>query len=372
MRGNKTEKAEMKKAIFIYLSAITLVLLSLSNIGYASTFQTTATQKQASTDGEPTLQEWFNQNGYNINVTEDETGIEIFEAGYYKVTILAEIAAYAPMNNLSWYPESTGQLNYIFYGANATGDEAFFLAPEDFGLCLGSPDGFFYTEPYRNDDGEDHALVFVNPNASGYIIAWEDLWKLGDEDFQDFILAALTPVRVKVWYCPRTLNLKSRGRWITALIKIPEGYKAKDVNVSSVMLNGTVQADVRHYKAVDLRCLHLLIVKFNRTALISYVEKSVNGCACKRFTVSLIVTGEFSDGTPFYGRNTIRILCFNNCHAFSHTVRKLQHRFCSCPSGTHATPPRTRRVFRADRRSWRGPALPFPLGKVSKVQRSHP
>jgi hypothetical protein len=136
-------------------------------------------------------------------VTTDETGIEAFPSGYYKLTILAEIAAYH-QKQLSWYLTNDGQLNYIFFGENTTGNVAYFMADGTFGMCLESPDGYFYTEAFRNKDGKDHALVFMNPNAAGYIIAWEYLWKLGDADFQDFILAALTPVRVAVCYCPRT------------------------------------------------------------------------------------------------------------------------------------------------------------------------
>ncbi|MEM3642019.1 MAG: DUF4114 domain-containing protein [Candidatus Bathyarchaeia archaeon] len=269
----------------------------------------------ASTTAEPTLQEWFNQNGYTLNVTTDETGIETFPSGYYRLTILAEIAAYAPLNNLSWYLTSDEQLNYIFFGNGATGDVAYFMADETFGMCLGSPDGYFYTEAFRNKDEKDHALVFINPNAAGYIIAWEDLWKLGDADFQDFILAALTPVKVDVCYCPRTLNLKSKGRWITAIIKLPEGYLTENVDISSVMLNRTVLADLKHYEVYDCGGLHLLVLKFNRTTVTELIKNSLRNayCAKKFVEVSLIVTGKFLDGLPFQGINKIKVIYFSFC-----------------------------------------------------------
>jgi hypothetical protein len=259
------------------------------------------------------LQEWFDEHGYAINVTRDETGIETFAAGYYKVSILAEIAAYAPINNLSWYLVGDAQLNLLFLGENTVNDTAYFLADEAFGLCLGSPEGYFYTEARRNEDGKDHALVFVNPNASGYIIAWEDLWSLGDEDFQDFILAALAPVNVCVRYCPRTLNLKSRGEWITAIVRVPEGYNVTDIDISSILLNGTVPADQRHY--IICRRWNLIVLKFNRTAIIELIKEALNGTVCKEKSVKVLLTltGNFSDGTPFQGKDKIRVVHFKCC-----------------------------------------------------------
>jgi hypothetical protein len=195
-------------------------------------------------------------------------------------------------------------------GENTVNDTVYFLADETFGLCLGSPEGYFYTEAERNEDGKDHALVFVNPNASGYIIAWEDLWDLGDADFQDFVLAALTPVNVYVRFCPRTLNLKSRGKWITAIVRLPKEYNASDVDISSILINGTVPADQRHY--IICKRWNLIVLKFNRTAIIELIKESLNGTVCKEKSVKVLLTltGKFSDGTPFQGKDKIRVVHF--------------------------------------------------------------
>lgn len=342
----------MKKLALTYALLIaTMTLFGLFNLAFS--FASEASSQASSVDVEPTLQEWFDQNGYAINVTTDETGIETFPTGYYKVTILAEIAAYELMNNLSWYPATNGQLNYIFYGENMTGDTAYFMADENFGLCLDSPDGYFYTESRRNEDEKDHALVFMNPNATGYIIAWEDLWELGDADFQDLVLAALTPVNVDVRYCPRTLNLKSRGRWITAIIRLPNEYKAKDVNISSVMLNGTVPADPVHYGVYDCGDLHLLVLKFNRTAVIELIRNSLEEAGCKRKFVKvwLTVTGRFLDGLPFQGTNKIRVIHFRCASQHGSVSKELRCRFPCRPIDTYATSLRLLRVCRVNRRS---------------------
>ncbi|MGC8895631.1 MAG: DUF4114 domain-containing protein [Candidatus Bathyarchaeia archaeon] len=302
-----------KLLLTISLLLVTLILFELVSFGSTVNSIADASPSGSTIYGEPTLQEWFDEHGYAINVTNDETGIETFAAGYYRVSILAEIAAYAPINNLSWYLVGDEKLHLLFLGENTVNDTTYFLANGTFGLCLGSPEGYFYTEAWRNGDGKDHALVFVNPNASGYIIAWEDLWGLGDADFQDLVVAALTPVNVWVHYCPRTLNLKSRGRWITAIVKVPKEYDVTDIDISSILLNGTVPADQRHYKICE--CYNLIVLKFNRTAVIELIKASLNEtvCAKKSVKVSLTLIGKFLDGTPFQGTDKIRVIHFKCC-----------------------------------------------------------
>jgi len=69
---------------------------------------------------------------------------------------------------------------------------------------------------------------------------------------------------------PDTLNLKSKGRWITAYIELPEGYDVNDINVSTVRLNDTIAAE-QHPAEVgdhDEDGIPDLMVKFDRRAVI--------------------------------------------------------------------------------------------------------
>jgi len=192
---------------------------------------------------------------------------------------------------------------------------AYVLADESFSLCLGTVDDFFYTQSSRNADRKDHALVFLDPNAAGYIVAWEDLWNLGDVDYQDLVMTGLTPVKVNVYYCPKTLNLESEGRWIMATIRLPKGYNASDVDVSSLLLNGTVPADLKHHVAIDCGGMHILIVKFDWKAVIELIRNSLGdaGCRVKSVGVSLTANGRFLNGFPFQGTNSITIIHFSCC-----------------------------------------------------------
>jgi len=108
---------------------------------------------------------------------------------------------------------------------------------------------------------------------------------------------------------PHALNLRSRGRWITAYIELPEDYDVSDINVSTILLNDTIPAEVHPVGIGDYDedGIPDLMVKFNRAEVISYILANVN--MKERFiTITLTVTGRLNDGTPFQGSDTIRIL----------------------------------------------------------------
>jgi hypothetical protein len=90
---------------------------------------------------------------------------------------------------------------------------------------------------------------------------------------------------------PETLNLKSKGKF-TAFITLPEGYNVTDINISTVECEGA-PADLK--KKVDG---DTFIAKFKR--------QEVN--VTEGDEVTLTVTGELNDGTPFEGNDTIRVI----------------------------------------------------------------
>ncbi len=85
---------------------------------------------------------------------------------------------------------------------------------------------------------------------------------------------------------PNTLNLKSKGKWITCYIELPEGYDVNEIEISSIMLEDVIPAewgDVQN---------DILMVKFDRSEVEDMLSPG---------TYNFKVTGELTDGTSFEG-----------------------------------------------------------------------
>ena len=112
---------------------------------------------------------------------------------------------------------------------------------------------------------------------------------------------------------PDTLNLRSRGKWITCYIELPEGNNVSATDVSSVKLNDMISAELKPVCIgdEDRDGIPDLMVKFDRAEVTSYIFANVKMTQLleERFmTITLTVTGYLNDGTPFQGSDTIRII----------------------------------------------------------------
>jgi len=100
---------------------------------------------------------------------------------------------------------------------------------------------------------------------------------------------------------PNTLNLVSRGRWVTGFLEPASPFAASDIDLSSIRLNGTVPVDPAAPAALgdhDGNGVPDLTVKFNRAA----VELAVSGGD----EGPVDVTGTV-DGHSFSGTDHIRV-----------------------------------------------------------------
>lgn len=102
---------------------------------------------------------------------------------------------------------------------------------------------------------------------------------------------------------PQTLNLKSKGRWITAYIELPDGYDVADIDVGTVTLADTISAEDHPTEVGDYDedGITDLMVKFDRQALVEYLDGTTG-------EVTPTVSGELSGGTPFEGSDTITVI----------------------------------------------------------------
>lgn len=101
---------------------------------------------------------------------------------------------------------------------------------------------------------------------------------------------------------PDTLNLASKGRWITAYVELPSEYDARNINIFTVRLNAIISAETQPTEIgdYDKGGIADLMVKFDRSA----VEKVVP----VGDKVTITISGQLSDGKKFEGTDTIRVI----------------------------------------------------------------
>lgn len=111
---------------------------------------------------------------------------------------------------------------------------------------------------------------------------------------------------------PDTLNVVSNGQWITAYIELPSGYDVADISVASIELScdvtaGVDPADPTEIGDYDSDGIPDLMVKFDRLALVTYIDTYDFDDADGRFyDLPITITGMVA-GTPFEGTDTIRV-----------------------------------------------------------------
>ena len=105
-------------------------------------------------------------------------------------------------------------------------------------------------------------------------------------------------IRASIRFSPRTLNLRSAGKWVTCSIALPEGYDVGDIDTESIRLEGELAV------CSSSRSRRTLRVKFDRQELVAYIESLGIDLPAD---VELVVSGQLSDGTKFEGNDTIRV-----------------------------------------------------------------
>lgn len=105
---------------------------------------------------------------------------------------------------------------------------------------------------------------------------------------------------------PGALSLRSKGKWITAYIELPDGYSVDDVDVSTILLNDTVPAEMYPTSIGDYDgdSTPDLMVKFDRQSVIELILADYQSTE-KLGEVTLTITGELFNGTPFEGSDSI-------------------------------------------------------------------
>jgi parallel beta-helix repeat protein len=151
-----------------------------------------------------------------------------------------------------------------------------------------------YSGPSQNESGSDG--IGDSPNVID----------VGNVDHYPLMASwTIRPVTATVYMDPDALNLRSRMQWIASYIELGEGYDVNNVNVSTIMLNNTVPAELSPTALGDYDndTILDLMVEFNRTRVAEYLlsEGIMTG------NVTLTITGQLSDGTLLEGSVVIRV-----------------------------------------------------------------
>jgi len=155
-----------------------------------------------------------------------------------------------------------------------------------------SYDGNLWTTAYATDmgnllDGLQQRVVITGLS-----------WFLPSGSYADYDYVKLTPnaISSSINIDPDTLNLKSKGRWITAYVGLPEGYDVNEIDGSTVELSVSGETPVPADRGEVQGSLFM--VKFDRDAVKNLVSPG---------DVELNITGNLEDGKRFKGSDTIRV-----------------------------------------------------------------
>jgi len=103
------------------------------------------------------------------------------------------------------------------------------------------------------------------------------------------------PIPAEVDIEPDTLNLESKGRWITAFIQLPEDYNITDIDPNSIFLENEIKPD-RFWLTEEG---DVAVAKFGREEIQSILDIG---------DVELTITGRLTDGTLFEATDTIKVV----------------------------------------------------------------
>ena len=147
-------------------------------------------------------------------------------------------------------------------------------------------------------NGEFVTPVGLATDAAGNIYVVDS----GNNRIQKFGPAAPPAIVMGFDLAPATLNVASRGRWVTGFIEPPSPHTASDIDVSSIRLNGAVPVDPAGPTALgdhNGNGIPDLMVKFSRSAVELAVPQGES--------VPIDVAGTIG-GDAFVGTAHIRVI----------------------------------------------------------------
>ncbi|MEM3514681.1 MAG: fibronectin type III domain-containing protein [Candidatus Hadarchaeum sp.] len=136
-------------------------------------------------------------------------------------------------------------------------------------------------------------------NYSFYAVAHDGNEWSEKSDIQTFVVTLSAVIDID----PDTLNLRSKGKWITCYIELPESYSVGNIDIGTVRLiigGNEVSTEPQPFDICDhdKDGIPDLMVKFSRQAVQALLEAGVN---------EVKVVGEVA-GIPFEGSDIIKVI----------------------------------------------------------------
>lgn len=123
-----------------------------------------------------------------------------------------------------------------------------------------------------------------------------------DTHLTSFIVVPTPVIEAEIDINPNTLNLQSKGKWLTCHIWLPEDYDVADVNSYSVFLEDAIEPNWIWLEEQD----QVVIAKFSRLQVQELLTDSEE--VLQTGQAELTVTGRLLDGTMFEGTDTIKVI----------------------------------------------------------------
>jgi len=149
----------------------------------------------------------------------------------------------------------------------------------------------FYYDGHSIQQLTNDAYDDINPKISKSLIIWEG-WDGNDWEIE----TAMVPVPAGIKVTPQSLNLKSKGKWITVHLKLPEGMTGSQVDKTSLLLMDQIPVD-KVQKGEGARKLTL---KFKRADVQALLTPGPE--------VEIYLTGQMKDGTAIEASDTIKVI----------------------------------------------------------------
>jgi hypothetical protein len=138
--------------------------------------------------------------------------------------------------------------------------------------------------------------IYPVETADGLVLSVTDE-DVGEDFYSWKIVAVREPLIIEagIDIDPDTLNVKSKGRWITCYICLPEEYNVADIDSYSVFLEDEIEAPWIWFDEEE----QVVMARFNRSEVQDILEPG---------EVELTVSGILLDRTRFKGTDIIRVI----------------------------------------------------------------